>query len=85
VRDTPAQWQQVLQQERLTSANSVHLWAPDKQVANLYQVPYYPCYYLIGRDGRFVDAYTTLPSDGAKTVAAIEAALSAPAPANAPR
>jgi peroxiredoxin len=79
VRDTQAQWQQVLQQERLTSANSVHLWAPDKQVANLYQVPYYPSYYLIGRDGRFVEAYTTLPSDGAKTVAAIEAALSAPA------
>jgi peroxiredoxin len=83
VRDTQAQWQQVLEQKQLTSANSVHLWAPDKQVAQLYQVPYYPCYYLIGRDGRFVEAYTTLPSDGAKTVAAIEAALNAPA--NAPR
>jgi peroxiredoxin len=85
VRDTQAQWQQVLQQEKLTSANSVHLWAPDKSVAQLYQVPYYPCYYLIGRDGRFVEAYTTLPSDGAKTVAAIEAALKAPAATDAQR
>jgi hypothetical protein len=85
VRDTQAQWQQVLAQEKLTSANSVHLWAPDKSVAKLYGVPYYPCYYLIGRDGRFVEAYTTLPSDGAKTVAAIERALKTPATPNAPR
>jgi thiol-disulfide isomerase/thioredoxin len=85
VRDTQAQWQQLLEQKQLTSANSVHLWAPDNRVAKLYQVPYYPCYHLIGRDGRFVEAYTTLPSDGAKTVAAIEAALNAPATPNAPR
>lgn len=84
VHDAEAQWQRVLADKQLTSANSVHLRAPDNTTPERYQVPYYPAYYLIGRDGRIVQAYTTRPSDGTQTVAAIEAALAAqptPSPA----
>jgi hypothetical protein len=47
----------------------------DGKVASSYQVNGYPSYYLIGRDGRFVQLWTSRPSDGEQTVAAIEAAL----------
>lgn len=78
MRDTEAKWQQVLADKQLTSANSVHLRAPDMAIPERYQVLYYPTYYLIGRDGRIVQAYAPRPSEGAQTVAAIEAVLSAP-------
>ena len=78
VGDPEARWQKTLVDKQFTSPNSVHLRQPDKnqsRVAEDYQVNGYPSYYLIGRDGRMVKAYAPRPSDGAKTVAAIEAAL----------
>lgn len=75
VGDPEAKWQQTLDAQHFGSVNSVHLRAPDDQVAQRYLVNGYPSYYLIGRDGRLVQPWTSRPSDGAKTVAAIEAAL----------
>ena len=78
VGDPEAKWQKTLVDKQFTSPNSVHLRQPDKTQSRVdadYQVNGYPSYYLIGRDGRMVQAYAPRPSDGAKTVAAIEAAL----------
>ena len=78
VGDPEAKWQKTLLDKQLTSPNSVHLRQSDKGQADVaadYQVNGYPSYYLIGRDGRMVQAYAPRPSDGAETVAAIEAAL----------
>ena len=75
VDQNQAKWQQTLTEQHFTSANAVHLYERDGQVAGNYQVNGYPSYYLIGRDGRFVQLWTSRPSDGDQTVAAIEAAL----------
>ena len=77
MRDAEAKWQRVLAEKQLTSANSVHLRAPDTAPEKCYQPLRYPSYFLIGRDGRIVQTYTSRPSDSPKTVAAIEAALNA--------
>ena len=75
--DPEDRWKQTLLDKHFTSPNSVHLREPreSQQVATDYQVNVYPTYWLIGRDGRIVDARAPRPSDGPKTVAAIEAAL----------
>ncbi|QKG56815.1 TlpA family protein disulfide reductase [Hymenobacter sp. BRD128] len=75
--DPEDRWKQTLLDKQFTSANSVHLREPreSRQVATDYQVNVYPTYWLIGRDGRIVDTHAPRPSDGPKTVAAIEAAL----------
>jgi peroxiredoxin len=70
-----AKWQQTLTEQHFTSPNAVHLYERDGKVAGDYQVNGYPSYYLIGRDGRFVQLWTSRPSDGDQTVAAIEQAL----------
>ncbi|OGX83323.1 TlpA family protein disulfide reductase [Hymenobacter coccineus] len=75
VGDPEEKWRQTLVSKHFTSPNSVHLRAPDEAQADAYQVKGYPSYYLIGRDGRVVKKYAPRPSDGAETVAAIEAAL----------
>lgn len=75
VGDAEAKWQQTLADKHFTSPNSVHLRAPNSSLAASYLVNGYPTYYLIGRDGRFITAYASRPSDGPATVAAIEAAL----------
>ena len=75
VGDAQDKWQQVVAEKHFTSANSVHLRSPDNAVATAYQVRAFPTYWLIGRDGRIVLAHAPRPSDGAKTVAAIEDAL----------
>ncbi|AMR26642.1 hypothetical protein A0257_05670 [Hymenobacter psoromatis] len=75
VGDPEAKWQQTLADKHFTSANSVHLRAAGPSEAVAYQVNGYPSYYLVGRDGRFIKMHAPRPSDGAKTVAAIEAAL----------
>lgn len=76
VGDTEEKWQKVVAAQHLTSPNSVHLRQPkEAQVAFDYQVNGYPSYWLIGRDGRIINMQAPRPSDGAKTVAAIEAAL----------
>ena len=76
VGDAEAKWQQVLASQHLTSPNSVHLRQPKEgQVAFDYQINAYPTYWLIGRDGRILDMQAPRPSDGPKTVAALEAAL----------
>ena len=71
-------WQKSLASHPLTSSNSVHLrdvaGTPDA-VQGMYQANAIPDYWLIGRDGRIVQAHAPRPSDGTKTVAAIEAAL----------
>ena len=75
--DPEARWQQTLRDRQLTGPGSVHLREPSesRQVATAYQVHQWPTYWLIGRDGRILDPAAPRPSDGAKTVAAIEAAL----------
>ncbi len=75
--DPEGRWKQTLVNKQFTGPNSVHLREPreSSQVATDYQVNVYPTYWLIGRDGRIVDVHAPRPSDGAKTVAAIEAAL----------
>lgn len=73
--DPEAKWQQTLATKQFLSANSGHLRSPTPAVATDYQVNGYPSYYLLDREGRFIDLYTSRPSDGAKTVAAIEQAL----------
>lgn len=75
VGDSETKWQQTLAGKHFTSPNSVHLRAPSADEAEAYQVNGYPSYYLIGRDGRLIKKYALRPSDGAETVAAIEAAL----------
>jgi len=76
VGDAEAKWQQTLTEKQFLSANSLHLRQPKEgQVTTDYQISSYPSYYLIGRDGRIIDTQAPRPSDGAKTVAAIEAAL----------
>ncbi len=76
VSDTEAKWQQVLADKHLTSPNAIHLRQPkESQVAFDYQVNAYPTYWLIDRAGRILDMQAPRPSDGAKTVAAIEQAL----------
>ncbi|MGI4762413.1 MAG: TlpA family protein disulfide reductase [Janthinobacterium lividum] len=75
--DPEDRWKQTLLDKQFTSPNSVHLREPreSRQVATDYQVNQWPTYWLIGRDGRIVDAQAPRPSDGPKTVAAIEQAL----------
>lgn len=75
VNDAEARWQKVLADKQLGSANSVHLRSPDAVVPTAYQVPGYPTYWLIDRAGRIVDMQAPRPSEGAKTVAAIEEVL----------
>lgn len=73
--DPEAKWQQTLATKQFLSANSGHLRSPTPAVATDYWVNGYPSYYLLDREGLFIDLYTSRPSDGAKTVAAIEQAL----------
>jgi thiol-disulfide isomerase/thioredoxin len=75
--DPEDRWKQTLVDKHFTSSNSVHLREPreSQQVATDYQVTMWPTYWLIGRDGRILDSHAPRPSDGAKTVAAIEQAL----------
>jgi thiol-disulfide isomerase/thioredoxin len=75
--DPEDRWKQTLIDKQFTSVNSVHLREPreSRQVATDYQVNQWPTYWLIGRDGRIVDTHAPRPSDGDKTVAAIEQAL----------
>jgi peroxiredoxin len=75
VGDPEAKWQQTLTEKQFTSPNSVHLRSATTDEAIAYQVDGYPSYYLIDREGHFVQAYTSRPSESDKTVAAIEQAL----------
>jgi peroxiredoxin len=75
VGDPEAKWQQTLTEKQFTSPNSMHLRSTTDNEAIAYQVDGYPSYYLIDREGRFVQVYTSRPSEGDKTVAAIEQAL----------
>ncbi len=75
VNDKDEKWQQALAAGQLLGPESVHLRSPDNAVPAAFQVEAYPSYWLIGRDGRILDAHAPRPSDGPKTVAAIEAAL----------
>jgi peroxiredoxin len=75
VGDPEAKWKQTLADKQFTSSNSVHLRSATNVEATVYQVNGYPSYFLIGRDGRFIKLAAPRPSDGATTVAALEAAL----------
>ena len=75
VGDAAAKWQQTLASQQFLGPNSVHLRSSTNEVAADYQVNGYPSYYLIDRAGRFIQLYASRPSDGDKTVAAIEQAL----------
>ncbi len=74
----PAAWQQALAGRQLASPNSVHLRADQEfgsAVALAYGVQSIPSYWLIGRDGRLVQNGAPRPSESAKIMAALEAAL----------
>jgi peroxiredoxin len=74
----PAAWQQAVAARQLAGPNSVHLRTDQEfgsAVALAYGVQGIPSYWLIGRDGRLVQNKAPRPSEGAKTVAALEAAL----------
>jgi peroxiredoxin len=76
VGDAEAKWQHVLAAQHLTGPSSVHLRQPKEgQVVFDYQINSFPAYWLIDRAGRIVDRQAPRPSEGAKTVAAIERAL----------
>jgi thiol-disulfide isomerase/thioredoxin len=76
VGDAEEKWQKVLVAKNLLSANAVHLRQPkDGQTAFDYQINTFPTYWLLDKAGRIVDMQAPRPSDGAKTVAAIERAL----------
>jgi peroxiredoxin len=75
VNDAEAKWQRVLADKQLGSPNSVHLRSPNDDVPTAYEVQGYPTYWLIDRAGRIVDTQAPRPSEGAKTVAAIEEVL----------
>lgn len=74
----PQAWQQAVAARQLTGPNSVHLRTDQEfgsAVALAYGVQSIPSYWLIGCDGRLVQNGAPRPSEGAKTVAALEAAL----------
>jgi peroxiredoxin len=76
VGDAEEKWQRVLAAQHLLSANAVHLRQPkDGQTAFDYQINSFPTYWLIDRAGRILDMQAPRPSEGTKTVAAIERAL----------
>jgi peroxiredoxin len=76
VNDPETKWRQVLANKQLAEPGSIHLYQPKGgAVAGDYLVNSFPTYWLIDRQGRIVDADAPRPSDGAKTVAAIERAL----------
>jgi len=75
VGDAEAKWQKALVDKQLGSKNSVHLRSPNNDVPTAYQVNGYPTYWLIDRAGLIVDRQAPRPSEGAKTVAAIEEVL----------
>lgn len=75
VNDPEAKWQQTLASQHFTGPNSVHLRSATGSEADAYQVTSFPTYFLIGRDGHFIKLNAARPSDGAATVAALEAAL----------
>lgn len=74
----PAAWQQAVAARQLAGPNSLHLRADQEfasAVAQAYGVQSIPSYWLIGRDGRLIQKDAPRPSEGARTVAALEAAL----------
>lgn len=75
VGDSEGRWLKTIADERFTSFNSVHLRAPDRQVANLYKVSSFPSYFIIGRDGKMVQADAPRPSDTDTVSKALEEAL----------
>jgi peroxiredoxin len=75
VNDTEAKWQKTLVDRQLFSPNSVHLRSATNDEATAYEVNGYPTYWLIDREGRILDTQAPRPSEGTKTVAAIEQAL----------
>ncbi|MGI4832414.1 MAG: TlpA family protein disulfide reductase [Janthinobacterium lividum] len=75
VNDTQAKWHQMLMNRHLDTFRAVQLWSSTVGTAQAYSVPEYPCYYLIGRDGRFVTIHPPRPSNSKEAIAAIEQAL----------
>jgi thiol-disulfide isomerase/thioredoxin len=74
----PAAWRQAVAARQLAGPTSVHLRADQEfasAVAQAYEVQSIPSYWLIGRDGRLIQKDAPRPSEGARTVAALEAAL----------
>ena len=71
-------WREVIAKHALASPNSVHLFDPEGwHAARAYGVQGFPTYMIIGRDGRVINGMAPRPSDGKKTVAALEQALAA--------
>ncbi|WP_082318116.1 TlpA family protein disulfide reductase [Hymenobacter sp. DG25A] len=75
VGDKEDKWQRVLADKQLTGPGSVHLRSTGSTDAENYQVFSFPAYYIIGRDGRLLQAGAPRPSAGQPAVTALEAAL----------
>jgi peroxiredoxin len=71
-------WKQAVEQHGLASSNSVHLLDPEGRYATrAYHVEGFPTYVLLDRQGRVLDGAAPRPSEGARTVAALNRALAA--------
>ena len=68
-------WLKTIEKYALASPNSVHLLDPEgKHAIRAYNVQGYPTYMIISRSGQVVNGMAPRPSDGRKTVAALERA-----------
>jgi peroxiredoxin len=71
-----ALWRRTIAKHALDGPNSVHLLDPEGwKAAKPFQVPGYPTYWVIGRDGRIWRGAAPRPSAGKETVAMLEQAL----------
>ena len=69
-------WQQAVKKNALAGPASIHLLDPEGNYATrAYHVEGFPTYLLLDRQGRVWDGNAPRPSDGARTVQAIEQAL----------
>lgn len=75
VDDTEAHWQRGLTTMQLTGPSSVHVRAPNREVAETFGVRGYPAYLIIGRDGRLRLPVAPRPSANAEITAVLEQAL----------
>ncbi|MGI4835618.1 MAG: TlpA family protein disulfide reductase [Janthinobacterium lividum] len=71
-------WKQTIEQQVLAGPTSVHLLDPEgRYITKNYQVEGFPTYLILDRQGRVWNGAAPRPSDGPRTVAALNQALAA--------
>ncbi|MGI4872999.1 MAG: TlpA family protein disulfide reductase [Janthinobacterium lividum] len=69
-------WRQTIEKNALAGPGSIHLLDPEgKYAARAYRVEGFPTYLILDRQGRVWNGSAPRPSDGRRTVQALEAAL----------